>query len=91
MAEMMSIGIVETKGFAPLILAADAAVKAANVQVIEWRRIGGGYASVIMEGEVAAVRSAVEAAVTAASSAGEVISEAVIPRPVEEMKTPIIR
>jgi microcompartment protein CcmL/EutN len=91
MAELMSIGIVETKGFVPLILAADAAVKAANVEIIEWRQIGGGYVSVVFEGEVAAVRSAVEAAHTAGTSAGEIISEAVIPRPVEELKFPITK
>jgi len=86
MAEVKAIGILETKGFTPLIEGADAAVKAANVDVVEWRRIGSGYVSFVIEGEVAAVRSAMEAAVAAATRGGEVISEAVIPRPVGDLR-----
>jgi len=82
-----SIGIIETKGFTPLILAADTAVKAASVDIVEWRKVGSGFVSIVLEGEVAAVRSAVDAAVDAASKAGEVTSSMVIPRPVEELGT----
>ena len=85
MAEVKAIGVFETLGFAPLIEGADAAVKAANVDLIEWRKTGSGYVSFVIEGEVAAVRSAIEAARSAASSVGEIVSETVIPRPVEEM------
>ncbi len=87
MADVKAIGILETRGFVPLIEGADAAVKAASVDVVEWRQVGSGYVSFVIEGEVAAVRSAIEAAVAAASRAGEVISELVIPKPVDELKT----
>lgn len=87
MAEVKAIGILETRGFVPLIEGADAAVKAASVDLVEWRQVGSGYVSFIVEGEVAAVRSAIEAAVAAATRAGEVISELVIPRPVDELST----
>ncbi len=82
-----SIGIIETKGFTPLILAADTAVKAASVDIIEWNQVGSGFVSFVVEGEVAAVRSAVDAAVDAASRVGEITSNIVIARPVEELNT----
>ena len=85
MAGKNAIGILETKGFAPLVLGADAAVKAANVEMIEWRQVGSGYVSFVIEGDVAAVRSAMDAGVEAASKAGEVLSQLVIPRPVDEL------
>lgn len=81
-----SIGILETKGFASLVLAADAAVKSANVELVEWRKVGSGYVSFVVEGDVAAVRSAIETAAEAASRVGEVVSQLVIPRPVEEIE-----
>jgi ethanolamine utilization protein EutM len=87
MAEIKAIGVFETNGFSPLIEGADAAVKAANVDLIEWRKIGHGYVSFVIEGEVAAVRSAIEAAKSSASAVGEVFSEIVIPRPVDELHT----
>lgn len=87
MSDIKSIGILETKGFVPLIEGADAAVKAANVDIVEWRQVGSGIVSFVVEGEVAAVRSAIEAARDAATRVGELISEMVIPKPVEELKT----
>lgn len=87
MAELKAIGVLETRGFVPLIEGADAAVKAANVDVVEWRQIGSAYVSFVVEGEVAAVRSAIEAARTAAARVGEVISDLVVPRPVDELQT----
>ncbi len=87
MAEVKAIGVLETRGFVPLIEGADAAVKSAAVDLVEWRQSGSGYVSFVVEGEVAAVRSAIEAAVAAATRAGEVISELVIPRPVDELNT----
>jgi ethanolamine utilization protein EutM len=86
MAEVKSIGILETQGFVPLIEGADAALKSANVDLVEWRKSGSGYVSFVVEGEVAAVRSAIDAAHAAASSVGEVIAEMVIPRPVDELQ-----
>jgi ethanolamine utilization protein EutM len=82
-----AIGILETKGFATLVLGADAAVKAANVDLIEWRQVGSGYVSFVIEGDVAAVRSALDAGNEAASRVGEVISQLVIPRPVDELES----
>jgi microcompartment protein CcmL/EutN len=81
MAGRNAIGILETKGFAPLVLGADAAVKSANVELVEWRQVGSGYVSFVVEGDVAAVRSAIDAANEAASRVGEVMSQLVIPRP----------
>jgi microcompartment protein CcmL/EutN len=86
MPDIKAIGILETNGFTPLIESADAAVKAANVDVVEWRKVGSGYVSFVIEGEVAAVRSAIDAAREAGSRVGEVISEIVIPRPVKELR-----
>jgi ethanolamine utilization protein EutM len=86
MADTKAIGVLETKGLTPLVEGADAAVKAAHVDLVEWRQIGGGLVSFVIEGEVAAVRSAIEAAKEAAARVGEVVSETVIPRPVVELK-----
>lgn len=86
MATKNAIGILETKGIAPLIIGADAALKAANVELIEWRQIGSGYVSFVIEGDVAAVHSAIDAAINSASKVGEVISHLVIPRPVDEIE-----
>lgn len=85
MALKNAIGILETKGFAPLVQGADAAVKAANVEMIEWRQVGSGYVSFVIEGDVAAVRAAIEAGADAASRIGQVVSQLIIPRPVEEL------
>ena len=85
MANRNAIGILETKGLSALVQGADAALKSASVELVEWRQIGSGYVSFVVEGDVAAVRSAIEAAVEAATHVGEVISQVVIPRPVEEL------
>ena len=87
MAEVKAIGMLETDGFVPLVQGADAAVKAANVELVEWRKVGRGYVSFVLEGEVAAVRSAIEAGREAAGSVGKVISTLVIPKPVSELGT----
>ena len=87
MAVKSAIGILETRGFAPLVIGADAALKAANVEMVEWRQIGSGYVSFVIQGDVAAVRSAMDAGADAASKIGEVVSQLVIPRPVEELET----
>jgi ethanolamine utilization protein EutM len=87
MAVKSAIGILETRGFAPLVIGADAALKAANVDLVEWRQVGSGYVSFVIQGDVAAVRSAMDAGADAASKIGEVLSQLVIPRPVEELDT----
>lgn len=85
MAIRNAIGILETKGFAPLVQGADAALKAANVDLVEWRQVGSGYVSFVIEGDVAAVRSAIETAADSASKIGQVMSQLIIPRPIEEL------
>ncbi|MGI6082918.1 MAG: BMC domain-containing protein [Limnochordia bacterium] len=76
-----ALGLIETRGLVPLIEAADAMVKAANVEIASWRKVGGGLVTVAVRGDVGAVRAAVEAGSAAASRVGEVVSTHIIPRP----------
>lgn len=80
-----SLGIIETLGFTTAIEAADASVKAANVKLGEWVLVGGGKVNIIMRGDVAAVKAAVEAGVASASQVGEVQAHTVIPRPAPKL------
>jgi len=73
--------MIETRGFAAMVEAADAMVKAAKVDLIGYEKIGGGYVTAIVRGDVAACRAAVEAGSRAAEKVGEIISTHVIPRP----------
>ncbi len=79
--EMHALGMIETKGFAAMVEASDAMVKAARVELIGFEKIGGGYVTTIVRGDVAAVRAAVDAGVQAAQKVGEIISTHIIPRP----------
>ena len=76
-----ALGLVETRGLTAMVEAADAMVKAANVTVIGWEKIGSGYVTVIVRGDVAAVRAATDAGAAAARRVGELIAVHVIPRP----------
>jgi|SRR5437016_8325133 len=76
-----ALGMVECKGLVAMIEAADAMVKAANVRLVGWEKIDAGLVTAIVRGEVAAVRSAVDAGAAAARRVGEVVSTHVIPRP----------
>jgi len=76
-----ALGMIETKGFVGSIEAADAMVKAANVSLVGQERIGGGYVTVLVRGDVGAVKAAVDAGAAAAKRVGELISVHVIPRP----------
>lgn len=78
---MEALGMVETRGLVAMIEAADAMVKAANVRLVGWEKIGSGYVTAIVRGDVAAVKSATEAGAAAAAKVGEVIAVHVIPRP----------
>lgn len=80
-----AIGMIETRGLTPLFEATDAMLKSANVELIGWEKIGSGFVSTFVKGEVAAVKAAVEAGATAAASIGEVIAVHVIPRPHEDL------
>ncbi len=79
--QMQALGLIETKGLITLIEAGDAALKAANVSLVGWQKIGSGYVTVLVTGDVAAVKAAVDAGSAAASKVGEVLSVQVIPRP----------
>ena len=78
---MEALGMVETSGLVAAIEAADAMVKAANVTLIGSEKIGSGLVSIMVRGDVGAVKAAVEAGGAAASRLGEVIATHVIPRP----------
>ena len=76
-----ALGMIETRGLVAAIEAADAMVKAANVVLIGSEKIGSGLVSVMVRGDVGAVKAAVEAGCQAATALGEVIATHVIPRP----------
>ncbi|MFH1727244.1 MAG: BMC domain-containing protein [Pseudomonadota bacterium] len=76
-----ALGMIETKGFTALVEASDAMVKAAKVELIGYEKIGGGYVTAIVRGDVAAVKAALEAGAKGAERVGELVSIHVIPRP----------
>ncbi len=78
---MESLGMIETRGLVACIEAADAAVKAANVQIVGYEKIGTGLVTVLFRGEVAACRASCDAGGAAAQKVGELISVHVIPQP----------
>ncbi len=80
-----ALGLVETRGMAAAIEAADAMVKSANVRLVTKQRPGGGIITIIVRGDVGAVQAAVDAGVAAASSVGQVLAAKVIPRPADEI------
>jgi microcompartment protein CcmL/EutN len=81
MADIQALGMIETKGFAALVEASDAMVKAARVELKGWEESGGGYVTAIIRGDVAAVQAALDAGSRAGEKAGEIISVHLIPRP----------
>ena len=81
-----ALGMVETKGFVGAVEAADAMVKAANVQLIGKEYIGAGYVTIFVRGDVGAVKAATDAGAAAARRVGELISVHVIPRPHSEVE-----
>jgi len=80
-----ALGMIETRGFAAMVEAADAMVKSANVDLVGYEKIGGGYVTAIVRGDVAACRAAVEAGARAAEKVGEIVTTHVIPRPHESV------
>src|SRR5512145_2594719 len=80
-----ALGMIETKGFAAMVEASDAMVKAAKVELVSFEKIGGGYVTAIVRGDVAAVKAALEAGARGAEKVGEVVSVHVIPRPHENV------
>lgn len=82
---MEALGLIETKGLVPLIEASDAMLKAANVTLIGWQKIGSGLVTALVVGDVAAVKAALDAGSKAAERVGEVVGIQVLPRPHEDL------
>jgi len=76
-----ALGMIETRGFVGMVEASDAMVKAARVELVGYEKIGGGFVTAIVRGDVAAVRAATEAGSRAAERVGELVSVHIIPRP----------
>ena len=85
-ASVIALGMVETKGLVGAVEAADAMVKAANVNLIGSEYVGGGYVTVMVRGDVGAVKAATDAGAAAAKRVGELVSVHVIPRPHMEVE-----
>lgn len=84
--ELQALGMIETRGLIASIEAADAMLKAANVVLVGTEKIGSGLVSVMVRGDVGAVKSAVEAGSAAAERLGEIIAVHVIPRPHDDVE-----
>jgi len=82
-----AIGMVETKGMVPLVQATDAMLKTANVKYHGWKKVGSGFCTVFVSGDVGAVQAAVDDGAAAARAVGEVKSVLVIPRPHNDLDT----
>ncbi len=80
-----ALGMIETRGLSPLIGAVDAMLKAANVTFAGWEPVGSGLVTAFIEGDVAAVKAAIDVGAEAAGRLGEVVSVQVIPRPHEDL------
>ncbi len=83
---MIALGMVESRGLVGAVEAADAMVKAANVTLIGSEYVGGGFVTVMVRGDVGAVKAATDAGASAASRIGEVVSVQVIPRPHDDLE-----
>lgn len=82
----MALGMIETRGLVAAIEAADAMVKAASVTIVGQTKAGGGLVSILVRGEVGAVKAAADAGAVAANKVGEVVAVHVIPRPHDELE-----
>lgn len=80
-----ALGLIETRGMIPVVEAADVALKAANVSLLGVRTAGSGLISIVLSGDIAAVRAATEAGSAAAARLGEVLSVEVLSRPHDEV------
>jgi ethanolamine utilization protein EutM len=83
---LQALGLVETRGLVAAVQAADAMVKAANVKLVTKQQPGGGLIAIIVQGDVGAVKAAVDAGAAAANKIGKVVSAHVIPRPHDGME-----
>ena len=85
-----AIGMIECKGLCALLEACDAALKAANVTLTGWEKIGSGYVTGFFRGDVAAVKAAIDAGSKAAAKVGELISSHILARPHEDLLTAFV-
>ena len=85
MPALEALGMVETRGLTAVIEASDAMLKAANVDLIGYSRVGRGLVTSFVKGDVAAVKAATDAGAAAAAKVGEVVSVHVIPRPHDDL------
>ena len=76
-----ALGMIETRGLVPAVEAADAMAKSANVELVGYEKIGSGLVTVMVRGDVGAVKAATDAGAASAAAVGEVVSTHVIPRP----------
>ena len=86
-----ALGMIETRGFVGMVEASDAMVKAAKVTLIKYERIGGGYVTALVRGDVGAVKAAVQAGAAAAEKVGELVSYHVIPSPHAQLEDPLLK
>ncbi len=84
---LQALGMIETKGLVGAVEAADAMVKAANVSLVGKEHVGGGLVTVMVRGDVGAVKAATDAGAAAAQRVGELVSVHVIPRPHDEVES----
>lgn len=80
-----AVGIIETKGFISLVEASDAALKAADIRMTGWEKIGSGLVTGFFTGDIAAVKAGLDAAAAAAANLGQVTAVQVIPRPHDDL------
>ena len=83
---MKALGMIETKGYVGAVEAVDTMVKSANVEILGVKEIGGGYVSVYVEGDVGAVKAAIDAGAASVKKIGDLLSVHVIAKPGEETK-----
>lgn len=81
-----ALGMIETKGLVSLLEASDAALKAADIRMLGWEKIGSGLVTGFFTGDVAAVKAGIDAGAQAAGRIGEVVAIQVIPRPHDELE-----
>lgn len=86
----LALGMIETRGMLPAIEAADASLKAANVTLSNIEKVGGGLVTIMLRGDVAAVKAATDAGAASARKVGELISVHVIPSPHESLEGTVI-
>jgi ethanolamine utilization protein EutM len=82
-----AIGMIETRGLTALVMATDAMLKSAAVEFMGWKKVGSGMCSCYIQGDVAAVRTALDAGVAIAREVGQIVSSQVLPRPHEEIQS----